>query len=163
MASSVVAWSETACLFAGLYLGIPLLGRALDGSVGWSPLPEAVRYAGGPLLVLGAAGLVWCFSLFVRIGRGTPNPLRPTQVLVTAGPFSWIRNPIMGSHFLAGLGIALLVASPGAIVVLGGLTIPSYFLALHEERGLEARFGEAYRAYAAEVPRFVPRPRRRQR
>ena len=34
-------------------------------------------------------------------------------------------------------------------------------LALREERDMEAQFGQAYRAYAAATPRFLPALRRR--
>lgn len=158
----VTAWAETVALFVALYSGVPLGGLALDRAFGWPPLPEASRAAGIALLLVGASGVAWCFVLLVRVGHGTPNPALPTKSLVTSGPFGWTRNPVMASHFVAGVGVSLLVASPGATAIILALTLPSYALARHEERVLEARFGDAYRAYRASVPRFVPRPPRRQ-
>lgn len=162
VARPVTAWAETVALFVALYSGVPLGGLALDRAFGWPPLPEASRAAGIALLLVGASGVAWCFVLLVRVGHGTPNPTLPTKSLVTSGPFGWTRNPVMASHFVAGVGVSLLVASPGATAIILALTLPSYALARHEERVLEARFGDAYRAYRASVPRFVPRPPRRQ-
>jgi protein-S-isoprenylcysteine O-methyltransferase Ste14 len=37
------------------------------------------------------------------------------------------------------------------------LTVMYRRLATHEEQEVEAEFGDAYRTYAASVPRFIPR------
>ncbi|MGQ0797449.1 MAG: methyltransferase family protein [Methanobacteriota archaeon] len=162
MARPAIAWAETAALFVSLYAGVVLGGLALDRAVGSRPFPGELRPAGLALVLAGAAGIAWCFALLVRVGGGTPNPARPTTALVTSGPFAWTRNPVMGSHLVAGLGVALLVGSPAAAGIVVAFVPPAYALARHEERILEARFGDAYRAYRASVPRFVPRPPRRQ-
>ena len=158
-----MAWLESLLLFAALYLGLPATGILLDRLLGWPSLPEAVRWAGLVPLSLGAAGIGWCFLLFVRLGRGTPNPLVPPRVLVTSGPFAWTRNPIILSHALASLGVALVVASPAAILLVLLLGIPVQFVVRREERSLETRYGEAYRRYRETVPRWTPRRPRRAR
>jgi len=162
MPRRTTAWAGSALLFAGLYLGLPWIAVRVDATLGWPPLPSALRWAGAALLVLGAAGLAWCLSLFARSGGGTPNPIDPPKVLVTSGPFAWTRNPIIGSHALAAFGVALLVASPAMVlfVVAIGAVVPG--LVAHEERVLERRFGEAYVRYRDVVPRWIPRPPRRQ-
>jgi protein-S-isoprenylcysteine O-methyltransferase Ste14 len=157
----VVAWSGTAILFVALYAGVPLAGLALDGAIGLGPLPLAVRLVGPFLFFAGLMGLGWCFVLFAR-ARGTPNPVMPPVKLVTSGPYAWMRNPIAGSHFLAVLGVALVVGSPAAVAITFLLGIPADLVTRREERGLESRFGEAYRAYRASVPRWIPRVPTRQ-
>ncbi len=163
MASRRLAWLESVGLFVALYVGVPAAGLAVDTFLGWPPLPELLRWAGLVPLVVGAAGIGWCFLLFVRIGQGTPNPWDPPRTLVTTGPFAWTRNPIILSHAIATLGLALLVASPAAvaIVLLLGLAVP--FIVRHEERTLEARYGDVYRRYRDAVPRWVPRRPRQMR
>ncbi len=162
MASRAVAWAESGALFAAVYAGVPAAGIGLDSLLGWPSLPLPLRWTGLAPLVLGAAGIAWCFTLFVRRGRGTPNPIAPPQVLVTEGPFAWTRNPIILSHALASLGLALAVGSGSAFLLVLLIGIPVQFVVRSEEGTLEARFGDAYRAYRDAVPRWLPRrPRQR--
>ncbi len=162
MASRTAAWLESVILFLALYLGLPAVGLEFDRMVGAPTIPDPLRWAGIVPLAIGAAGIAWSFLLFVRVGRGTPNPLVPPQVLVTMGPFAWTRNPIILSHALASLGVALLVGSPAAVALVLLLGIPVQFIVRWEERSLEARYGDVYRGYAASVPRWIPRrPRSR--
>ncbi len=157
MTGRAVAWLESVALFVALYAGVPAAGLGLDRFLGWPSLPAFLQAAGLLPLLLGAAGIAWCFSLFVRVGQGTPNPLVPPQVLVTAGPFAWTRNPIILSHAVASLGVALVVASPAAVIIVLVLGIPVQFIVRREEGSLEARYGDAYRRYRDAVPRWVPR------
>jgi len=161
MNRQIVAWSGIATLFAILYAGVPFAGLAIDHAVGLGPLPFAVRLFGPVLLFAGLAGLSWCFTLFAR-ARGTPNPMMPPEALVTSGPYAWTRNPIAGSHFLAVLGVTLIVGSPVAVGITFLLGIPADLITRREEHGLESRFGEAYRTYRASVPRWIPRIPKRQ-
>ncbi len=163
VASRTVAWLESLGLFVALYVGLPVAGLALDGLLGWPRIGDLVRWAGLVPLVLGAAGIAWCFGLFVRVGRGTPNPFVPPQTLVTTGPFAWTRNPIILSHALATLGVALLIASPAAVLLVLLLGIPVQFVVRHEERTLGERYGDAYRTYRECVPRWIPRVRNQRR
>ena len=158
----IVAWAEISLVFLALYLGVPLAGLTIDRGLGLPTFPLAVRLAGFAFLFVGLAGLAWCFSLFVRRGRGTPNPMLPPQVLVVQGPYAWTRNPIALSHAAALFGLCLLLGSLSAAALVVVLSIPVNFAMRQEERTLEARFGDAYRAYAATVPRWIPRPPRRQ-
>ncbi len=162
MPQRAVAWAETVLLFAALYIGLPWTSVRSDAALGWPALPDLVRSLGVPLLVLGAAGLAWCFLVFLRVGGGTPNPIDPPNALVTQGPFAWTRNPIILSHALASFGVAFIVASPTmaiGVLAIGGL-VP--FIVRHEEGSLERRFGDAYVRYRDAVPRWIPRPPRRQ-
>jgi len=158
-----MAWLESVGLFLALYIGLPAVGLGLDRFLGWAPLPDLARWIGTVPLALGAGGIVWCFSLFVRVGEGTPNPLVPPRNLVTSGPFAWTRNPIILSHALASLGLALLVASPAAVILVLVLGVPVQFIIRQEERSLEARYGDLYRRYREAVPRWIPRPPRQRR
>jgi len=158
MASRGAAWLESVGLFVALYGGLPVAGILIDGWLGWPPVPAPWRWAGFLPLLVGAAGIAWSFALFVRVGRGTPNPLVPPQVLVTSGPFAWTRNPIILSHALAALGEAVVVASPAAVVLVLLLGVPVQFIVRLEEKSLESRHGDAYRAYRDAVPRWLPRP-----
>jgi len=155
-----VAWAEMALLFLALYAGVPWAGLQIDRILRIPPWPTPIMWFGLALLVIGASFLAWCIALFSRIGRGTPNPVLPPQTLVTVGPFAWTRNPIALSHAAALFGLSLFLGSVSSAIIVIALAAPIHLAMLHEERTLEARFGDAYRAYKAAVPRWLPRPRR---
>jgi protein-S-isoprenylcysteine O-methyltransferase Ste14 len=125
-----------------------------DASVGWAAL------VGLPLLVVGLVLVVWTIWLFSRVGEGTLAPWDPTEKLVVRGPYRHIRNPMIS-------GVAFVLA--GEAVVLGSKAVALWFAAvvavntiyipLVEEPGLRRRFGAEYDAYAADVPRWLPRLR----
>jgi len=158
----ILAWSEMFVLFVLLYVGIPWTGLTIDGFLRIPPWPSPVRWIGAVLLVVGLVGLAWCFALFVRVGRGTPNPTLPPKALVTVGPYRWTRNPIALSHAAALFGLSLVLGSVSAAAIVVILAIPVHIAMVREERILESRFGDAYRAYKASVPRWFPRPHKRQ-
>lgn len=159
MTSRLAAWGESILLFLALYAGVPAVGLLADGWIGWPALHAPWTWIGTIPVVVGGTGIAWCFVLFVRLGGGTPNPLVPPKVLVTVGPFAWTRNPIILSHALAALGVALLVGSPSAVILVLALGLPVQAVVRREEKTLEARYGDAYRRYRGSVPRWLPRVR----
>ena len=129
-----------------------------DGSyIVWLP-----RSAGGVLAVAGLVLFSWCVTLFARVGQGTLAPWDPTRNLVAVGPYRFVRNPMISGVALMLLGQALFRGSR-LLAIWAGIFIlvnHTYFL-LAEEPGLERRFGDNYRVYKANVPRWVPRTKRR--
>jgi protein-S-isoprenylcysteine O-methyltransferase Ste14 len=76
--------------------------------------------------------------------------------LMREGIYGVIRHPRYAS---AGLGVIgnFLLANYAGIYMLGLLLIPvGYVLVALEERELIARFGQQYREYQSQVPRFIP-------
>ena len=111
-------------------------------------------------LVLGASGLalaVWTVRLFRTVGEGTPAPWAPPKRLVVRGPYRHVRNPMITSVLLM-LGAESLffgswhLAGWMVVFLLGN----AVYFPLVEERALERRFGDAYRLYKANVPRWIP-------
>ncbi len=162
----------SAYLFSFFLFGIlfPALGRGiglwLDRLFAFEPLRYGmVSIVLGSLVILfGLLWMIWSWYSLLTIGRGHPQevlglPLAPrTKRLVTVGPYSYTRNPmLLGLLFLlAGWGIVLgsvsaTLFSPLIIVVL---------LLLHfnffEEPGLWRRFGEEYEGYRHQVPLILP-------
>jgi protein-S-isoprenylcysteine O-methyltransferase Ste14 len=124
---------------------------------------SAVRaVVGGALIACGLALFVWTVSLFARIGRGTLAPWDPTRRLVVAGPYRHVRNPMITAVVAVLMGEAVLFGSVAvAIWAAVFFVVNSLWFVLHEEPGLERRFGEEYREYRRAVPRWLPRLRRR--
>jgi protein-S-isoprenylcysteine O-methyltransferase Ste14 len=132
----------------------------------WQPLPPgdgpgALRWAG---LILIAAGLVVVLDAFARFaweGLGTPAPVAPTRTLVISGFYRYVRNPMYVAVTALIFGQAVLFASPA--VALYGVVVAAAFQAfvrLYEEPTLNQAYGEAYAAYCAATPRWIPRLRR---
>jgi protein-S-isoprenylcysteine O-methyltransferase Ste14 len=139
------------------------LAGTVPGDTRWVSAVPAVwvlRSAGILLLLVGFALFASCVILFARVGRGTLAPWDPTRNLVAVGPYRFVRNPMIS-------GVALMLAGEtllwGSWVI--GLWACAFVLINHvyfilsEEPGLERRFGEGYRAYKRNVPRWVPRAR----
>jgi len=112
-------------------------------------------------LVLAVAGLMlamWTARLFLTLGRGTPAPWAPPRKLVVAGPYRHVRNPMITGVLLMLAAESLLFGSwPIVGWMLVFFLVHGVYLARMEEPGLERRFGEDYRRYKANVPRWIPR------
>jgi len=117
-----------------------------------------VRMTGSLVFIAGFALFTWCVVLFARIGHGTLAPWDPTRDLVAVGPYRFARNPMISGVALVLIGEALLWGSwvVGIWVCLFMCINHVYFI-FSEEPGLEKRFGESYRLYKSQVPRWIPR------
>ena len=119
---------------------------------------EARFWIGVLLAVAGFAMAVWTVRLFASVGEGTPAPWAPPPRLVVRGPYRHVRNPMISSVIVMLAAESLLFGSwylAGWMVVFFVLNI-IYFSRV-EEPALEQRFGDSYRLYKANVPRWIPR------
>ncbi len=128
---------------------------------GWSESAvtgAALSILAAGVIVLGLGLLAATSLLFFRHGQGTIMPWDATRRLVVRGIYRHVRNPMHIGVFLALVGEGLLARAP-SILVFGAafLVVHFAYIPLVEERGLEARFGEAYRRYKRNVPRWIPR------
>lgn len=141
---------------------VPAAVLAVTGTdIGWGldGVPAALTALLGLALICAGLGLwAWTVRLLARIGRGTLAPWDPTSELVVAGPYRHVRNPMITAVLTVLLGEAALFGSPALLIwFVAFLTANHVFFRLHEEPGLERRFGEPYRTYARNVPRWLPR------
>ena len=90
--------------------------------------------------------------------KATVSPLSPdgATTLVTHGVLGVTRHPMYVGMLLALLGFALWLVAVSAIAMVGVffVLIDRYQIAI-EEQSLLNIFGEAYRDYAARVPRWL--------
>lgn len=126
------------------------------------PQPAALLVTGaGILLVIaGLTLMVKTIGLFYRVGQGTLSPWDPTRKLVAQGIYRHVRNPMISGVMALLLGEAL---ASGAPAVMGWwavfVAVNAIYIPAVEETGLERRFGQEYREYKDNVPRWMPRLR----
>lgn len=124
-------------------------------------LPSAglkpVKWLGSLMSAAGYALAVWCVSLFIKVGRGTPLPFPHPKKLVIAGPYRFVRNPMVLGTVLFLLGDAVLLGSVGVLVYAILVFAVMHLFILIEERSLGRRFGQEYSSYLQRTPRWWPR------
>ena len=110
-----------------------------------------------------AAGFVLFVTtvfLFATRGRGTLAPWDPPSRLVVAGPYRYVRNPMITGVILIIIAESLIFRSLAlAEWAAGFLLLNAIHFPLIEEPLLERRFGDDYRSYKRHVGRFIPRIR----
>ena len=120
--------------------------------------PSFVNWIGLGVLVLASGLGVWSAITMSVIGRGTPLPSAMANSLVIAGPYRFVRNPMAVAGIVQGVAVGLLLSSWLVVVyALIGSILWNYAVRPLEERDLEERFGEQFRAYRGRVRCWVPR------
>lgn len=82
------------------------------------------------------------------------------SVLITSGPFAYVRNPLYLGNFLLTTGLVLMAWAwmPWLLLLLWLLFLLQYGLIIsREEEYLRGQFGAQYEEYVQKVPRFLPR------
>jgi protein-S-isoprenylcysteine O-methyltransferase Ste14 len=143
----------------GVPLAILLLGEGPNIGWGLDGIAVALPLLFGIVLIgAGFALWLWTVRLFARVGEGTLAPWDPPRHLVVLGPYRHVRNPMITAALTVLLGEASLFGSLGILIwatIFFAIVFASFIL--YEEPDLERRFGERYRDYRANVPRWLPR------
>ncbi len=141
-----------------------LLPIAILVVVPWLLDPHPVPARGVPLvagLILISLGLyimARTIAGFFEIGKGTLAPWDPPRKLVVIGMYAHVRNPMILGVIIIVVGESLAVSS---LPIFGfaafAFLLNTFYFIFSEEPGLEKRFGEEYREYKRNVPRWLPR------
>ncbi|MCH7896585.1 MAG: isoprenylcysteine carboxylmethyltransferase family protein [Candidatus Methylomirabilales bacterium] len=116
------------------------------------------RWLGLVPICLGATVAVWSAVLLSTRGEGTPAPWDPPQKFVLAGPYQYVRNPMMLGAFAVLLGEAVWAESLAILLYLClVMGVVWLYVVTIEEKGLEVRFHDVYLVYKERVPRWLPR------
>ena len=130
----------------------------LSGAMAPAGLAQPRFWIGAALGVAGFAMAVWTMRLFASVGEGTPAPWAPPANLVVRGPYRHVRNPMISSVLAMLAAESLLLGSWYiALWTVVFFVLSAIFFVRFEEPALEKRFGESYRLYKANVPRWAPR------
>jgi protein-S-isoprenylcysteine O-methyltransferase Ste14 len=95
-----------------------------------------------------------------RHGRVGALPRMETNRLVTSGPYACMRHPMHLGLMLFPWAVALLIGSLSFLLYIAPLEMVLMVILIFtlEEREVSRKFGEAYHAYARQVPPFNLRP-----
>jgi protein-S-isoprenylcysteine O-methyltransferase Ste14 len=125
---------------------------------GGGAMPQPTAWPGAALIGAGLVLDLWCFWVFLTVGRGTPATWDAPRRVVAVGPYRWVRNPIYIGALLAVTGGAWLFLSLPLVVYTIVLALGFHLLVVaYEEPTLQARFGEEYESFRRSVPRWIPR------
>lgn len=146
------------CIAYGLFaVFLPLKLLSLNWQL-FSVNIGAARYGGLIFIIIGTVINLKCYWDLIFTGKGTPDPLMPTEKLVARGFYQFVRNPVYVGLFLILIGEALLFMSTVLLVYsLLWLLVLNLIVVFIEEPSLRRRFGESYDEYLGSVPRWTPR------
>jgi protein-S-isoprenylcysteine O-methyltransferase Ste14 len=134
-------------LFRGL--NVICFATAWLTSSGFLGLPTWLRVLAA---LVCAVSIATFLHSFFKLGRD--NSYGAQDGLVTAGIYQWTRNP-QNAMLVVVYGALAVAADSGPAYVLCAAMMAVYTLmVLCEEPWLEEAYGEAYRSYCNEVPRF---------
>jgi protein-S-isoprenylcysteine O-methyltransferase Ste14 len=139
-----------------IYLGALGIGFGVDAAIGTGSLPSAVRVPIGGASIIAGVGLLGSFVQAFRRARTPVDPYRPSQAIVTDGPYRLTRNPAYLGMALAYAGIALVANAPWVLVPLPvAIAVIDRGVIAREERYLERKFGTTYVDYKHRVRRWI--------
>ena len=114
----------------------------------------ALTSVGVVVVTLGEAIRLWSVRHIGAISRTRSDRLGP---LVASGPFAFVRNPLYLGNVALWVGFAVTARLPClAPVFIAILAFEYHAIVRWEEQLLEERLGDRYRAYAAQMPRWIP-------
>jgi len=135
-------------------LPLPVALAILTLRIGEAPPSAALLVAGVAVTAGGELLRLWAVQYIGTISRTRSDRLGP---LIAGGPFAYVRNPLYIGNIALWVGFAvtarLLWLAPVVAVLLG---LEYQAIVRWEEQLLESRLGDAYRDYAARVPRWLP-------
>ncbi|MBU2583642.1 MAG: isoprenylcysteine carboxylmethyltransferase family protein [Alphaproteobacteria bacterium] len=140
----IVAMLTTA-IALGNYLPLP-----------WPGIDDMpARVIGIGLGALGVMLFIWAGYTLWRHDT-TVMPHKGSTALATNGPFAWVRNPIYLGDALIFLGVGEFTKNIWFVILTPVFAALVTWLAiLPEERYLEKKFGDAYRAYKEKTRRWI--------
>lgn len=139
-----------------ILFGCVAVGLALGWLLPLEPFSAAVSLPIGVSCFALGVGLDFLAMRAMRRNAANILPHRSATALVTEFPFSISRNPIYLGNSLLLAGAGFLFANPWHLVMAAISALLVTELAIkREEAHLEALFGEKWRRYASQVPRWL--------
>src|SRR5437773_8849929 len=112
-----------AVTYAALFIGFVLVylpARFLSWSGIVAPATTGAPQVVGMIMVtIGTVIALWCVSIFVFIGKGTPAPFDPARKFVIRGSYRFVRNPMYIGAGMTLAGTALFYESLSIFIYCG--------------------------------------------
>jgi protein-S-isoprenylcysteine O-methyltransferase Ste14 len=124
----------------------------------WLPDNAIVKIIAACFFIAGLSLFLWTNYLFKTIAKGTLAPWTVKQQLVISGPYKYCRNPMITGVLFILIGETLFLHSTNILILTCFFfTVHIFYFAFKEEPDLYKRFGEEYKIYKQNVPRWIPR------
>src|SRR6266536_3759809 len=132
-------------------------GHLLNDLIGWRGDPHLSPFHLASYLFIG--GGFWLIAAGWRVLHDAAR----TGRLATGGPYARVRHPQYDGFLVIMIGFLLQWPTVPTLIMFPILVFVYTRLARAEEGEVAGRFGDAWRAYAAATPGFLPRLRRTHR
>jgi len=110
------------------------------------------------IMLIGLYAIIMTVSSIMRIGKGTLAPWAPSQHLVIGGMYGYVRNPMILGVLTVLFGESCAILSYRILIWAAFFfLINTIWFVVFEELSLEKKFGDEYRQYKKNVPRWIPR------
>jgi protein-S-isoprenylcysteine O-methyltransferase Ste14 len=151
----------------GLVIPISLLALLVlyavnPGPLSWlsAPLPGWLLWLGAALGALSFPLQIWTHGTLEKQWSAAARSGN-SHVLITQGPYRWVRHPLYAALLLFFVGLSLVSAFwPFLLLAFGSIPLLQR-AAVQEEAVMRQRFPDEYDKYAEQTGRFLPRMTRR--
>ena len=110
------------------------------------------------IMIMGLYAITLTVVSIIRIGKGTLAPWSPSRHMVISGLYGYVRNPMILGVLTVLIGESISILSYRILIWAAFFfIINTLWFLVFEEPSLEKKFGEEYREYRKNVPRWVPR------
>jgi protein-S-isoprenylcysteine O-methyltransferase Ste14 len=144
-------------MFAVAYLVLPIYFLTSWVDFAHLPMPIWARWTGCFVTCAGIGLFGWAHQ---ALGKNWTAVLALSEkhVLVTSGPYHYVRHPMYTAFFIIGIGFFLLSTNwLVGIIYLGTLSLMYMVRISAEEKMMLDRFGDDYRQYMKKTGRILPR------
>ena len=131
-------------------------GHLWSELIGWQGDPHVSPFHLASYLFIG--GGMWVIVAAWRVLWASTR----TKTLATTGPYARVRHPQYAGFLAVMVGFLLQWPTLPTLVMFPALVAVYRRLAIAEERSVQDQFPDAWGAYAAVTPRFIPRRRTHQ-
>ena len=114
-------------------------------------------------LAIGILALLWFVWVHQSLGNNLSVRLsiKDQHILITDGPYRWIRHPMYSAFYLLHVAVFLLIANWFiGLTWMIGLTVIIFTRVKREEKMLLDKFGGQYNAYTEQTGMLLPRMNR---